>query len=116
MQASLLTENDCAIITTHTGLTKETLQIAETAKKNGCKIIVITSYPLSSLAKIADVVFVSVAEETGYRSESLSSRIAQLATIDALFTITMFKNEKAAISSLHKIRSVINTTKEESNT
>ena len=113
MQASLMTVNDCAIITTHTGLTKETLQIAETAKKNGSKIIAITSYPLSSLAKIADVVFVSVAEETGYRSESLSSRIAQLATIDTLFTITMFKNEKSAMSSLHRIRSVINATKEE---
>ena len=34
MQASLLDENDCAVIITHTGLTKEALQIAETAKKN----------------------------------------------------------------------------------
>ena len=115
MQASLLSENDCALITTHTGLTKETLQIAETAKANHAKIIAITSYPLSPLAKIADVVFISVAEETGYRSESLSSRIAQLAIIDSLFTIVMFQDEKAAKKTLHRIRSAINETKEESN-
>lgn len=113
MQASLLSENDCALITTHTGLTKETLQIAETAKANHAKIIAITSYPLSPLAKIADVVFISVAEETGYRSESLSSRIAQLAIIDSLFTIVMFQDEKAAKKTLHRIRSAINETKEE---
>lgn len=113
MQASLMTKDDCAIITTHTGLTKETLQIAETAKNNKAKLIAITSYPLSPLAKISDVVFISVSEETGYRSESLSSRIAQLAIIDSLFTIVMFHNEKAAIQSLHRIRSVINATKEE---
>lgn len=115
MQASLLDENDCAVIITHTGLTKEALQIAETAKKNNARIIVITSYPLSSLAKFADVVFVSVSEETGYRSESLSSRISQLAIVDSLFTITMFQDEKNAVQSLHRIRSAINITKEEGN-
>ncbi len=113
MQASLMNEEDCAIITTHTGLTIETMRIAETAKKNGAKLIVITSYPSCSLAKIADVTFISVAEETGYRSESLSSRIAQLAIIDSLFTIVMFRSENAASESLHRIRSAINTTKEE---
>ncbi|MEG0841908.1 MAG: MurR/RpiR family transcriptional regulator [Erysipelotrichaceae bacterium] len=113
MQASLLDENDCAIITTHTGLTKETLKIAKTVKKNKAGLIVITSYPLSDMAKIADIVFVSVSEETGYRSESLSSRISQLAIIDSLFTIIMFKLENKAVDSLHKIRSVINTTKVE---
>ena len=115
MQASLMNEHDCAIIITHTGLTKEILQIAETVKKNNAHIIVLTSYPLSNLAKFADVVFVSVSEETGYRSESLSSRISQLAIVDSLFTIIMFQDEKNAIQSLHRIRSVINITKEEGN-
>ncbi|MEG0409987.1 MAG: SIS domain-containing protein, partial [Erysipelotrichaceae bacterium] len=97
----------------HTGLTKEALKIAKTVKKNKAGLIVITSYPLSDMAKIADIVFVSVSEETGYRSESLSSRISQLAIIDSLFTIIMFKLENKAVDSLHKIRSVINTTKVE---
>lgn len=113
MQASLLNEKDCAIIVTHTGLTKETIKIAETVKKNKAKIIVITSYPSQKLKELSDIMFFSVSEETGYRSESLSSRISQLAIIDSLFTIVMFNNENATNETLYKIRNIINTTKED---
>lgn len=112
MQASLLTENDCAFLISHTGLTKEAIKIAEAVKSNNAKLIVITSYPLSELAKMADVVFISSSEETGYRSESLSSRISQLGITDALFVMVMFHNEASTSESLHKVRSVIYPTKE----
>ncbi|MCI8270845.1 MAG: MurR/RpiR family transcriptional regulator [Erysipelotrichaceae bacterium] len=111
MQASLLTEKDCAVIITHTGLTKETIEIAKTVKKNKARIITITSYPSNELKKVSDVIFTSVSEETGYRSESLSSRISQLAIIDSLFIITMFNDENKANKTLYKIRNIINTTK-----
>lgn len=113
MQASLLTPADCAVITTHSGLTKDTINIAQAAHKTGARIISITSYLSAPLDKISDVTFVSTAEETGFRSESLSSRIAQLAIIDSLFTIVMLKNEAGAIESLQRIRNVISPTKEE---
>ncbi|MEG0367033.1 MAG: MurR/RpiR family transcriptional regulator [Coprobacillus sp.] len=112
MQASLLTKDDCAFLISHTGLTKEAIQIAEVVKKNGTRLIVVTSFPLSPLAKMADVVFISSSEETGYRSESLSSRISQLSITDALFVIIMFSDEKKTSEALHKIRNVIYPTKE----
>lgn len=111
MQAALLNENDCAVIITHTGLTRETLEIAKIAKQNNAHIIAITSYPSKALKEVADIILTSVSEETGYRSESLSSRISQLAIIDSLFTIVMFDNENKSNESLYKIRNVINTTK-----
>lgn len=113
MQASLLKPDDCALIVTHTGLTRETMKIAEIAREKEASIIVLTSYPLSPLAKLADAVLISLSEETGYRSESLSSRIAQLAIIDSLFTIIMFEDEKKTKETLHAIRRVINETKED---
>lgn len=113
MQASLLGPEDCAVVTTHTGLTKDALEIAHIARDAGASIISITSYPSAPLAELSDVIFVSTAEETGFRSESLSSRIAQLAIIDSLFTIVMLKNETGAIESLRRIRGVISPTKEE---
>ena len=113
MQASLLTNNDCAIIVTHTGLTEDTLKIAEVSKANNARIIMITSNVTNELKRLSDVILVSVSDETGYRSESLSSRIAQLAIIDSLFTILMFSNEENANQSLHKVRNVINLTKKE---
>lgn len=111
MQASLLNKNDTALLITHTGLTKEILKIGNIARSNGANVITITSYVSNEIAKLSDVIFTSVSEETGYRSESLSSRIAQLAIIDSLFTIVMFNDEKKSTKSLYKIRYVINTTK-----
>ena len=111
MQASLLNKNDTALLLTHTGLTKEILKIGNIARSNGANVITITSYVSNEIAKLSDVIFTSVSEETGYRSESLSSRIAQLAIIDSLFTIVMFNDEKKSTKSLYKIRNVINTTK-----
>ena len=112
MQSSLMTKNDCAIVISHTGLTKEVLLLAKTIKKNNSKLILITSYDGTELAKLADAKLISVSEETGYRSESLSSRISQLAITDSLFTIVMFDNDKKSKESLHKIRSIISETKE----
>ncbi|MDB7980700.1 MULTISPECIES: MurR/RpiR family transcriptional regulator [Bacillota] len=111
MQASLLTSKDCAIIISHTGLTHESIKIAQTLKKANAKIIIITSYNLSPLTKYSDILLISSSEETGFRSESLSSRIAQLAIIDCLFTIVMFDNEQKSRESLYKIREIISSTK-----
>lgn len=112
MNASLLKENDSAIIISHTGLTKQTIEIANIVKKNKAKIIAITSYPLSPIAKLADVVLVATSDEVAYRSESLSSRLSELSIIDSIFVNIMFKNEKNSNKSLALIRHVIATTKE----
>lgn len=111
MHASLLTSEDCAFIISHTGLNSESIHIATIAKKSGCKIIVLTSYPLSVLARLADVILISTAEETNYRSESLSSRLSQLTILDTLFIIIMFNDEDKANESLSKIRYAISTTR-----
>lgn len=113
MQAALLSPDSCAVITTHTGLTKEALEVAHTVRNTGAHIIALTSYPSQQLKELADVVLVSVSDETGYRSESLSSRISQLALIDSLFTSVMFRMQGNAEDSLRKIRHVIASTKEE---
>ncbi|MGO2927643.1 MAG: transcriptional regulator, partial [Leuconostoc citreum] len=41
----------------------------------------------SPLAKSADLVLLSLAEEINFRSESMSSLIAQITIIDTLFTL-----------------------------
>lgn len=112
MEASLLTEDDCAIIISHTGRSKETIYIAEAVKETGAKIIVVTSQANSPLAKLGDVVFISLSQETEFRSEALASRISQLSIIDSLFVILMFYNQKGAQDSIAKVRRVITAIKE----
>ena len=113
MQAALLGPGDCAIVTTHTGLTRDTLDIASIAREAGASVIAITSYSSPRLAELADVILLSSSDETGYRSESLSSRIAQLAIVDSLFTIVMFASQERAKEPLRRIRNAISPTKEE---
>jgi len=112
MEASLLTPDDCGIFISHTGKSRETIELAQVAKNNGAKIIVITSHAASPLAKLGDVVFISISEETEFRSEALASRIAQLSIMDSLYVILMFINRDKAQQSIAKIRRCISKIKE----
>lgn len=112
MQASLLTEHDCAVVVTHTGATKEMLLVAQLAQKAGAKVLLITSYPAQEISHYADITFVSTSEETGYRPESLSCRYAQMAIIDTLYTAMMFRLKETS-DSLYKIRAAIDQLKED---
>ncbi|WP_238882093.1 MurR/RpiR family transcriptional regulator [Clostridium sp. YIM B02551] len=107
MEASLLTPQDCAICISHTGKSKETIKIAETVKKSGAKVIVITSHASSPLAKIGDIVFISISEEIEFHSEALSSRISQLSILDSLYVILMFMNKEKSKEALSKVRRTI---------
>ncbi|MER2116892.1 MAG: MurR/RpiR family transcriptional regulator, partial [Enterococcus casseliflavus] len=111
MEASLLTPDDCGIFISHTGKSRETIELAQVAKNNGAKIIVITSHAASPLAKLGDVVFISISEETEFRSEALASRIAQLSIMDSLYVILMFINRDKAQQSIAKIRRSISKIK-----
>lgn len=112
MEASLLTPTDCAILISHTGQSKETIRLAETVKATGAKVIVVTSQAHSPLAKLGDVVFISIAEETEFRSEALASRISQLSIMDSLYVILMFYNQEEARDSISKVRRVIARSKQ----
>lgn len=107
MEASLLTPQDCAICISHTGKSKETIRIAEIVKEAGAKVIVITSHASSPLAKIGDVVFISISEEIEFHSEALSSRISQLSILDSLYVILMFMNKEKSKETLSKVRRTI---------
>lgn len=104
MEASLMKPSDCAILISHTGRSHETIEIAKAAKEAGAKLIVLTSSSQSPLALLGDAVFVSIAEETEFRSEALSSRIAQLSILDSLYVILMFERKKASKESMTKVR------------
>ncbi|MEH7548490.1 MurR/RpiR family transcriptional regulator [Neobacillus vireti] len=111
MSASQLGENDVAVVISHSGTNKDTLNILKTAKKNGAKTIGITSYPKSPICQYSDVALYTSSEETEYRSEALSSRIAQLSLIDALYVNIMVLNKEKAKHSLGKVRQAISNTR-----
>ncbi|WP_026825174.1 MurR/RpiR family transcriptional regulator [Exiguobacterium marinum] len=107
MSASQLTTADLAVVISHSGASKETLDIAKLLKEKGVPMIAITNYAKSPLSKIADVSLYTVSQETAFRSEALASRIAELSLIDALFTAVMMRRGEAARTSLQQMREAI---------
>ena len=83
MKASLLTNRDVLVIISHSGTSSDPLNTATEAREHGCPVICITGNHLSPLAKLADVVLLAVSHET--RSETISSRVAQHALIQAIY-------------------------------
>lgn len=107
MSASQLTTDDVAVLISHSGASKETLDVAHVCRDRGVPIIAITNYAKSPLSKLADVALYTVSQETEFRSEALASRIAELSLIDALFTVVMMQRGEEGRASLQKMREAI---------
>lgn len=110
--ASLLTDEDVVIAVSHTGATIKLLESVRVAKKAGAKVIVITSYAQSNLAKLGDVVLTGMGREVHYSSESVASRLIHMAISDVLYTALARSNPKGYHENIAKMRSVIAETRE----
>ncbi|SEN09930.1 DNA-binding transcriptional regulator, MurR/RpiR family, contains HTH and SIS domains [Mesobacillus persicus] len=107
MSASQLTENDVAVLISHTGTTKDIIQVLHVLKQNRVKTIGISNFAKSPLSEKVDIALYTVAEETDYRSEALSSRIAQLSILDSLYINVMIARDEDGQESLKKMRNAI---------
>ncbi|TCI36241.1 MurR/RpiR family transcriptional regulator [Exiguobacterium sp. SH4S7] len=107
MSASQLTTDDVAVLISHSGASKETLDVAHVCRDRGVPIIAITNYAKSPLSKLADVALYTVSQETEFRSEALASRIAELSLIDALFTVVMMQRGETGRGALRQMREAI---------
>ncbi|KGN30296.1 RpiR family transcriptional regulator [Knoellia sinensis KCTC 19936] len=83
--ATLLSKKDVAIGISHSGATSETIEALAVARRRGATTIAVTNFPLSALAKGADIVLTTAARETSLRSGATASRIAALTVVDCLY-------------------------------
>ncbi|OAS82853.1 MULTISPECIES: MurR/RpiR family transcriptional regulator [Metabacillus] len=107
MAASQMSKNDCAVLISHSGSSKDILHILNVVKSTGAKTIAITNYAKSPLSAAVDIPLYTVSEETEYRSEALSSRIAQLTLIDVLYVNILMKRGSEGQDALKKMREAI---------
>lgn len=107
MSAALLNKKDVAVLISHSGSNKDMLEALEVAKNAGAFTIAITTLAKSPLSQGADITLFTVSDETEYRSEALSSRLAQLSIIDALYVNISIARKDLVKNTLQKIRSAI---------
>jgi DNA-binding MurR/RpiR family transcriptional regulator len=93
--ASIFNSQDCLVLFSISGCTKDDIEIVEIAKQNGVKVITITSYDRSPLAKMSDVVIQCIKKESPIEGGSMLAKIGQLYIVDVICTgITLRKHEE----------------------
>jgi RpiR family transcriptional regulator, carbohydrate utilization regulator len=104
MSASVLTEEDVVIGISHTGSNMEVLHALKLAKDVGAKIICITNISKSPITKISDIVLQTASKETLFRTDAISSRIAQLTIIDILVAAVANQQYELYFNNLQRTR------------
>jgi RpiR family carbohydrate utilization transcriptional regulator len=95
---------DLIFCISHSGETRDLIDLIEDMPENNIRKLLITSKENSTLAKMSDVVLVTKSDETSIATDAMNSRVAQLCAIDSLFSIVSLGKGKDAMSHLMAIR------------
>jgi DNA-binding MurR/RpiR family transcriptional regulator len=104
IMCSNLNGKDLLVAFSHSGESREILDGLRFAQAQDCPVAVVTSFPNSSAAGLADCMLLSSSLETRYRSDSMTSRIIQLAIIDMVYVLLALKLGEQAQANINKTR------------
>lgn len=105
------TEQDVVITFSHSGSTRDVVEATATAKRQGAKVAIITNRRRSPLAKHADLILLTAADETPFGSGGVPTVIAQLSVVDALFVGLSLVDYRRSIGWLQKSAASVQGTK-----
>ncbi|MEU8077307.1 MurR/RpiR family transcriptional regulator [Catellatospora citrea] len=114
--AALLSAGDVALGISHSGQTRETIEMVAEAGSRGAITVALTSFPRSPLADVADVVLTTATQATTFRPDSLSARHPQLVVLDLLYIAVAQRTHERAHAAFqrtaqavagHRLREVV---------
>lgn len=83
--SSHLTRDDLLVAISYSGESKPIIAAARTAQARGIRVLVITNFPRSTLARLADGVLLTAVFQEHLNGEIGSQRLAQLAVLESLY-------------------------------
>ncbi len=99
---------DVAVLTiSHSGATHETLTATRLAREAGARTIVVTNFASSPIQAYADLTLFTMARETKFRTEAMTSRIAQLCLLDALIAALALADYERSVDALRQTFDVL---------
>ncbi len=107
ISASLTGPTVVVITVSHSGSTHETVTAMRLAREAGAKTICITNYGRSPIQSYSDIVLHTMARETEFRTEAMTSRIAQLGIVDALIACLGMANHDKAVNTIRRTFEVL---------
>ena len=102
VSAAMTSPEVTTVTISHSGSTIETILATRLAHERGATTIGITRLGKSPLSRHCGILLHTVANETKYRPEAMSSRVAQLAIIDTLVSCCALSNPEKAIENLQR--------------
>ena len=107
ISASLTGPKVVVLTISHSGATHETLASTRLAKEAGATTIVVTNFANSPIQAFADIKLFTMSRETKFRTEAMTSRIAQLCVLDALVAGIALDDYEHSVSVLQKTFNVL---------
>ncbi len=106
MHSALTGPEDLVVVISYSGITSDPVLMLQEARSRGAATLCITGNSASPLARLADVVLVSVSHEQG--SEPMAAQIAQMALIDALYSALVARNaERAQLTEERMVNAIL---------
>ncbi|VEU80288.1 MurR/RpiR family transcriptional regulator [Haploplasma axanthum] len=102
VDATFLDKRDVVVLISNSGETQEIIQAAIVAKENNAQIVSIVKAGKSFLAELSNITLYTSALEGDFRSAAMTSRISQMAIIDALFSTCAFYDLDRSVRKLER--------------
>lgn len=109
--ASHLDRECVAIGISHSGASKDIIESLSLARDKNAKTICITNYSDSPVVKESDIALYTKSDETAHSILAMTSRIAQLAIIDAIYTYVVTRADNKALSAIYSTETALLTKK-----
>ncbi|MFL9913423.1 MurR/RpiR family transcriptional regulator [Paraburkholderia sp. RL17-337-BIB-A] len=107
ISASLCDPTVATLTISHSGSTHETVTTTRLAKEAGARTICITNFGRSPIQAFADIVLFTMARETRFRTEAMTSRLAQLAIIDVLIACLALSDYERSAETIRRTFDVL---------
>jgi RpiR family carbohydrate utilization transcriptional regulator len=107
VSAAHLPPNSVAFAISHSGRTRETFNALSRAHSAGAFCILLSSHSHTPLSKHADIALITSARETAFRNAALTSRIAHLSVIDALYVAVAMRRSESSLAALERSTTVL---------
>lgn len=105
--AATMAAGSVVILFSYSGATTSGLQVLELAKSRGISTILVTRFPKSPAATLADVVLRCGSNEGPFQFGSVPARIAQLVVVDVLFQEFYHRNQDSCEENIQSIASAL---------
>ena len=100
-------ESDVIVLFSYSGATHNGIAVLELAKARGIPVVLVTRFPKSPAAQLADIVLHCGSNESPFQFGSIPARVAQLVLLDVLFQEYLRRNREICEENLQRIAAAL---------